>query len=395
MRQRSILIRLALFAVLALFCGALEFGTLTGPHVGTTHTYHAMFAASSTGYDGVSGLRTGNPVRAAGVAVGKVTGVSLVDSTHALVTFTANDDQQITTTTNAVVRYANLLGQRYLALTQTGPAGTPLPYGQTIPSTRTAPALSLTALFNGFRPIFSLVSPQQVNELSDDIIAILQGQTDRLDDLVTKTATLTANLSSRDQTFGDILDSLSTLLQTVAQHDDQLASAVTSLHSLTSQLQSDGPALFNSLDSVDALTSSVAGLMGQLENHNLPGDISDLAGITQPLAHSTGTLNNLIAGFVKAFGDFSRVSQNGNWVNIYPCNVFITTYGTVQVTTSDGVTALTGALALRDLHLSVPELTKLLTTLGLGGLAALAVPVPITLPNGQVGSSPSHTQVCS
>ena len=389
MKQRSIIIRLALFTVVALFCGALEVGTLTGPHVGTTHTYKAMFAAATSEYDGVSGLREGNPVRAAGVAVGKVTSIKLVDATHALVTFSANDDQQLTTTTNAVVRYANLLGQRYLALTQTGPGGTPLKHGATIPASRTAPALSLTALFNGFRPIFSLVSPQEVNQLSDDIIAVLQGQTERLDDLVSKTAELTANLSSRDQTFSAILDSLSTLLGTVAQHDDELAGAVTSLHSLTAQLQADGPALFNSLDSIDELTSSISGLLGGLEDHNLPGDLADLAAITSPVAKNTATLNNLVAGFVKAFGDFSRVSQNGNWVNIYPCNVNVTTFGTVQVTGKDAVTALSDALG--------GGLLPLLNQLGIGvtSLASLALPLPITLPNGQVGSSDAHTKVCS
>lgn len=389
MKQRSIIIRLIIFTVLALTCGALEVGTLTGPHVGTTHTYHAMFAASNTAFDGVSGLRTGNPVRAAGVAVGKVTDVTLVDATHALVTFVANDNQQLTTSTNAVVRYANLLGQRYLALTQVGPPGTPLRYGDTIQASHTSPALSLTALFNGFRPLFSLVSPQQVNTLSDDLIAVLQGQTDRLDDLVTKTATLTANLSSRDRTFSDILDSLSTLLKTVAQHDDQLAGAVTSLHTLTAELHADGPALFNSLNSIDALTGSVSGLLGALENHNLPGNIADLAAITDPVAKNSATLNKLIAGFVKAFGDFSRVSQNGNWVNIYPCNVNVHTFGTVQVTGADAITALSDALG--------GGLLGLLKQLGIGvsSLAALAIPVPLTLPNGQVGSSSAHTKVCS
>jgi phospholipid/cholesterol/gamma-HCH transport system substrate-binding protein len=328
-------------------------------------------------------------VEVAGVAVGKVSSITLVDATHALVTFTANDNQVLTTSTNAVVRYANLLGQRYLALTQTGTAGTPLAHGATIPATRTQPALSLTALFNGFRPIFSLISPTQVNELSDDIIAVLQGQTDRLDDLVTKTAQLTANLSSRDQTFSDIVDSLSSLLGTVAQHDDQLAGAVTALHSLTANLQADGPALFNSLGSIDQLTSSISGLLGQLENHNLPGDISDLGAITAPVAQNTATLNKLVGGFVKAFGDFSRVSQNGNWVNIYPCDVFVHPYGTVQVTGKDAVTALSDALG--------GNLLTLLNKLGVGvsGLAALAIPVPLKLPTGQVGASSSQTQVCS
>jgi phospholipid/cholesterol/gamma-HCH transport system substrate-binding protein len=249
------------------------------------------------------------------------------------------------------------------------------------------PALSLTDLFNGFRPLFSLVSPDQVNELSDDIIAILQGQTDRLDDLVSKTAELTTNLANRDQTFSQVLDSLSTLLTTVSKHDDELAGAVTSLHTLAAELHSDGPALFNSLDSIDGLIGSVGNLLGQLENHNLPGDLADLKAITDPLAHNTSTLNKLIAGFVQAFGDFSRISQNGNWVNIYPCNVNVVTFGTVQVTGQDAVTALTDSLGL----------TNLLKLSGLSAtaLASLAIPVPLKLPNGRVGDSSAHTKVCS
>ena len=386
MSQRSIIIKLLIFMVLALFCGALEIGTLTGPHVGTTHSYHAIFATP----DGVSGLREGNPVRAAGVAVGKVTAVSIVDPTHAKVTFTANNNQQLTTSTNAVVRYANLLGQRYLALTETGTTvGTPLKYGDTIPASRTAPALSLTALFNGFRPLFSVISPTQVNELSDDIIAVLQGQTDRLDDLVTKTADLTANLASRDQTFSEVLDSLTTLLTTVSQHDDELAASVTSLHTLTAELNADSPALLNSLNSIDGLTGSVGHLLGALEDSNLPGDLSDLKAITDPVASNTATLDKLVGGFVQAFGDFSRVSQNGNWVNIYACNVNVVTYGTVQVTGKDAVTALSDALG--------GGLNSILGSLGLstGALASLALPVPIKLPNGQVNSSSAHTKVCS
>ena len=114
------------------------------------------------------------------------------------------------------MRYANLLGQRYLALTQSSGPGTPLRYGDTIPQTRTAPALSLTALFNGFRPLFSGLSPTQVNELSGDIVGVLQGESGRVDDLITKTADLTRNLAQRSETFSQVIDGLTKLLGTVA-----------------------------------------------------------------------------------------------------------------------------------------------------------------------------------
>ena len=257
-----------------------------------------------------------------------------------------------------------------------------------IPQNRTEPAVSLTALFNGFRPLFSGLSPQQVNDLSNEIIGVLQGQGAGIDDLIQKTADLTANLAQRDDTFDQVVDSLSSLLTTVARHDDALADTVTSLHRLTSVLQADGPAILNSLGSVDSLIDSVGGLFDKLDDHNLPGDITDLNAYVGTLAGNTTSLNRLINGFVTAFGDFSRITQNGNWANIYPCQVYAQTYGTPSVSVGDAVSALTDFLG--------PTLGGLLGVLGLGTstLAALALPIPIQFPTGRAGSSTQQTAVC-
>ena len=382
--RRSLLIKLGAFVAVALVLGSMEYTTLTGPHVGTTHGYHAIFG----GADGVSGLRTGDTVKSSGVAVGKVTGERLVDAQHVDVTFTANERQTLTTNTWAMVRYANLLGQRFLALTQSGPGGQPLRYGATIPQSQTQPALSLTALFNGFRPLFNGLSPQQVNELSSEIIAVLQGQGQGLEDLIKTTADLTGNLAQRDATFNQILDSLTSLLTTVSHHDDEVAAVLDSVHALTAALHAEGPGILDSLSSVNSLIGSVGGVLGKLEVHNLPGDVADLNAITGTVAANSGTLDTLVGGFVQAFGDFARVSQNGNWVNIYPCIVNAATYGTAQVTGRDGLAALESALG--------PQLGGLLSSLGLGSqqLAALALPLPVKVPVGPVGSSTEHTAVC-
>lgn len=384
MSRRGLLIKLGIFVAIAVVLGVMEFNTLTGPHVGTTHEYHAIFG----GPDGVSGLRTGDPVKVSGVAVGKVTTESLLDATTVQVTFTANQRQTLTDHTWAVVRYANLLGQRFLALTQSSPGGTPLQTGSTIPKSRTAPALSLTALFNGFRPLFQGLTPQQVNELSNEIIAVLQGQQTDVEDLVAKTADLTGNLAQRDQVITQVVDSLSSLLSTVASHDDQLTSMLVALHALSAQLSTEGPAILDSAQSVDQLLSSVGGLLDKLDNHNLPGDIASANAVAGVLAQHTATVDQLLGGFVTAFGDFARVSQNGNWVNVYPCVVYATTYGQPVVTAQDMVKSLTDALG--------PQLGALLSKLGLStsSLAALALPVPIKVPVGQVGDPSDHTSVC-
>jgi phospholipid/cholesterol/gamma-HCH transport system substrate-binding protein len=388
----GILVKLGVFFAVAGLFAIMELGTLTGPHTGTTHTYYAMFG----GPDGVSGLHDGNPVRVSGVAVGKVTSVDLVSATTAKVTFTANENQQITAHTWALVRYANLLGQRYLALTRAGDPNRPgavLAPGGTIPATRTRPALSLTDLFNGFRPLFNALTPQQVNELSQEIIAVLQGQTGRIGDLIAQTADLTSNLAQRDDTFRTVLDSLSQLLGTVAQHDNQLADGVRALHALTEQLHADGPAILDSLGSVDRLASSVTGLLRGLQRHNLAADAADAASVTGVLARHDATLRQFVQGFYKAFGTFSRVSQNGNWLNVYLCNLDLQTYGKTAITGkdfTDSLSELLGGGSLSGLHLG--GLVKGL----LGGipLSKLSFPVPLKLPTGHVGTG-RHTAVCS
>ena len=74
------------------------------------------------------------------------------------------------------MKYRNLVGERYLALTQGVGDSAALEDGATIGLERTQSALDLTVLFNGFQPLFAALSPKDVNEFSAEIIAVLQGR---------------------------------------------------------------------------------------------------------------------------------------------------------------------------------------------------------------------------
>src|SRR3984957_1251296 len=110
-------------------------------------TYKAVFA-------NVSGLEGGNFVRIAGVEVGKVKNITIQPDSTVLVEFTAVDSVVLTEGTRAAIRFADLVGGRYVALEE-GPGGVKrLNPGGTIPLSRTEPALDLDALIGGFRPLF-------------------------------------------------------------------------------------------------------------------------------------------------------------------------------------------------------------------------------------------------
>ena len=108
--------------------------TIGNSRFAAARTYKAIFTDAT-------GVVKGDDIRIAGVKVGSVKDVEIVDRTHALVTFTVDDatdaDPQPRTPT---IRYRNLVGQRYIALTQgVGGADPAAPRTRTIPMTRTAP----------------------------------------------------------------------------------------------------------------------------------------------------------------------------------------------------------------------------------------------------------------
>jgi phospholipid/cholesterol/gamma-HCH transport system substrate-binding protein len=368
---RGTLIRLGIFLVVSAVLGSTIIGTLGGDRTGPTDTYHAMFSD-------VSGLRVGDPVRVSGVKVGVVTGESLQDASRVDVAFTANHDQTVSSTTFAVVRYANLLGQRFLALTQGADPGTPLRHGATIPVDRTAPALSLTVLFNGFQPLFNALDPTQINALSTEIVQVLQGETGSIDDLLSRTADLTTNLADRDTLFLEVLDGMSSVLQEVSQHDAQLGAMLASLHQLTATLSADSASIGNSLSGVDGLMASVDNLLTGLQSHSFDTDVSDLRSVTGAFAQNQALLDQLVKGFPVAFGDFARITQNGNWVNSYLC-------GTVLETTGQAALDLKQIAQVAGLPPALVALLKLLP---------VSIPLFLKVPNGKAGGSSAQTAVC-
>ena len=81
--------------------------------------------------------------------------------------------------------------------------------GHTFGVDETRPALDLTVLFNGFRPLLQLLNPEDVNNLSDQIIAVFQGEGATVDGLLQSTASLTSTLAEKDQVIGELITSLS------------------------------------------------------------------------------------------------------------------------------------------------------------------------------------------
>lgn len=120
-KSRKALVGFSFFAILAVTLTYLIWSTLQRSVSGDTDKYSATFAD-------VQGLRVGDDIRMAGVRVGRVDRISRTPTDQAHVDFEIQHNQHLYTNTTALVRYQNLIGQRYVALEPGSGAAAPLPW---------------------------------------------------------------------------------------------------------------------------------------------------------------------------------------------------------------------------------------------------------------------------
>ena len=306
------LVKLVIFMVVtALATGVLAIiiGNLT---FGSSDTYRAEFVDAT-------GLVKGDDVRIAGVKVGSVTSISIVDRTRAMVTFDVQSGTSLTRSTDADIRYRNLVGQRYIALTNEIGSTDVLEPGATIPVSRTSPALDLTVLFNGFKPLFQALSPADVNELSYEIIQVFQGQGGTLDDMLAHTGSITQTLADRDQVIGQLITNLNSVLDHVGKRNRQLNQLITTFQQFVGGLKKDRGAILGSLDQISNLSVQTADLVSGIRQPFV-SDIHHLRGFAANLDKGRPEIDRALQVLPIKLTKVGRTAIYGSWFNFYLCD---------------------------------------------------------------------------
>jgi len=295
---------LGIFALLAIFA-QLRFQSVD--------RYRAQFS-------NVTGLENGNFVRIAGVEVGKVTDIAVGAEGDVTVDFTTDTSVVLTRGSRAVIRYDNLIGGRYLALEEGAGSTTRLKPGETIPLDNTAPALDLDSLIGGFKPLFRALDPDQVNELTGQLIRAFQGEGETISSFLDQTASVTNTLADRDELIGEVITNLDTVLTTLADQSNQLDTTVTSLSQLVGEL-------------ADRRTDVAAGLAYANEAART---FSDLLTAVRPSVQETvaqtdrvatladadaAFLDNLIASLPYKYQVLGRQGIYGDYFSFYLCDL--------------------------------------------------------------------------
>lgn len=309
---RGAVIGTAVFTVVAAMATWLMWSTLNNYISGDSAEFSAVFADAS-------GLHEGDDVRIAGVKAGRIENMELAGTT-ARVTFTVQADQQIFQNTRAQLRYQNLTGQRYLALRPSVGKAVPLREGSTIPVQRTDPSLDLTVLLGGLEPLFAALEPADINRLADNIIAVLHGEGDSLNNLLVQAAQLTGQIADRDQIIGAVISNLGDVLEHLSESGPQFERLIGQSRSLVDGLNAEAKPMFASIERIGKVTSEVTGLIGDIRPA-LRTDLSRFNQVAGLFLREGDAVEATIKGLPRFLAGSIRTTQHGSWMNLYACRV--------------------------------------------------------------------------
>ena len=304
-------IRLGIFVVITTIATALLAVTIGNISFNSTTKYRAVFTD-------VVGLNKGDDIRIAGVRVGQVDKIAIYQDKYAMVTFSVDSDQSVDTTTRATLRYRNLVGNRYIALTEGVGGGTRMRKNGIIDKDRTAPALDLSVLFNGFKPLFTALTPADVNQFAFEVIKVLQGEGGTIESLLARTASLTSTLADSDQVIGDLITNLTSTLQIVSQRQQNFSQLLVNLQQFITGLSQDINPILGSLGSINSLNTKTAGLLQQTRVP-LKADLDRLRTTATTLDDTQAIWVKTLQFMPEKLQTMTRTAQYGSWFNFFLC----------------------------------------------------------------------------
>lgn len=269
--MRSAAIRLAVFAVVS---GALTWwiaGQITGAEPEDGYELVASF-------DDVAGLYGGDDVRLAGIPIGRVSDVDVVDGA-AQVRFVVESDVEVPADSTVAVRWRNLIGQRFLSI-EPGSASTMLGDGDTV--AESDDVVDLGRVVNQLSPLAQAVGPEQVNRILTALVTAFEGNEGNYDALLADLGSLSDVLAEREDQLGQMLADYDTVTTAIASRDDQIAAMATNLASITGTLNATDDLISTALTEFAAFADGTETLLARSEE--------DLGAVLENVAALTGTV---------------------------------------------------------------------------------------------------------
>lgn len=274
-----------------------------------------------TGYQAVfsdaSGLHAGNMVQVAGIRVGRVNDI-LLDGDRVIVEFTVDGDVVLGSESAASVEVLNLLGEKYLQLTPSGPSE--LEAGATIPLDRTESGYDIVGVLSDLATTTEEIDTRRLGRALDTISTTLDGSSEEIRGTFEGVSRLSRTIASRDAELQRLLqraESVSTLL---ADRRGDLTTLMRQGDLLLREIESRRAAIHSLLVNTSELARHLSGLVRDNEAQLRPA-LTELREVLTLLREKRAQLQSLVG----AMGPYAEILGNivgtGPWFDAYVVNL--------------------------------------------------------------------------
>jgi virulence factor Mce-like protein len=298
----------------------LAFNAQSLPLIGGGTVYKAQFSEAA-------GLQPDDPVRVAGVKVGKVESLALEDGA-VMVEFCV-EDNFVGDRTEAAIKIETVLGAKYVALVPRGSGE--LDPDEPIPLERTASPYDVVEAFADLSSTIDDIDTQQL-ATSFEVMAETFAETpDEVRTSLQGLARLSDTISSRDAQLGQLLSATRQVTQVLADRNGEFNQLIIDSNTLLTEVQERRELIDSILTSTQELSEQLSGLVADNREALTPA-LQQLNTVTDILSRNRAalaqTVNNL-APFVRVF---TNTLGNGRWFDSFVNDLLPTILGSAVCT---------------------------------------------------------------
>jgi phospholipid/cholesterol/gamma-HCH transport system substrate-binding protein len=287
----------------------LAFNAQSLPLIGGGTVYTAQFSEAA-------GLKPDDPVRVAGVKVGKVESLALE---HGAVTVAFRvKDTFVGNRSEAAIKIETVLGAKYLALVPQGTSA--LDPDQAIPRDRTASPYDVV---QAFADLSTTVDQIDTAQLASSFEVLSQTFADTPDEVRTSLqglARLSDTIASRDTQLRQLLAATRQVTQVLADRNGQFTRLIVDSNTLLQEVQQRRALIDSILENTQRLATQLSGLVADNREALTPA-LQQLSTVTDILSRNRAALGQTVAELAPFVRVFTNVLGNGRWFDSFVDNL--------------------------------------------------------------------------
>jgi virulence factor Mce-like protein len=295
----------------------LAFNAQSLPLIGGGTVYRAQFSEAA-------GLQPDDPVRVAGVKVGKVESLAL-ENGAVTVEFRVSD-AFVGDRSEAAIKIETVLGAKYLALVPRG--SSELDPEKPIPLERTASPYDVVEAFADLSTTVEQIDTAQLANSFEVLSETFADTPEEVRTSLAGLARLSDTIASRDAQLGQLLTATRKVSQVLADRNGEFQQLIVDSNTLLTEVQERRQLIDSILTSTQQLSQQLSGLVADNREALTPA-LQQLSTVTDILSRNRAalaqTINNL-APFVRVF---TNTLGNGRWFDSFVDNLLPAVVGGV------------------------------------------------------------------